>query len=321
MNIMKAVLKNVPLENVFPDPQQPRRVFGQAKLESLAESIKENGLIQPIGVFSFGNGNYQIIHGERRWRAHQLLGLKMITAVVTGVDDEETTLRLKQFVENHERADLNVIEQALFYRDMLATGMPEIELARKVGKKGNTTHIKHTLLWLEVEEAIQTLAAEGRLPKDVKAINALLSVPAGEVRIKLAQSLAETGASIKAIVQACEKVVRRLEIKTDKLEGAPSLALALNGRSQNGNGRVNWKNVRDASRAMCGACSLSELVSVEEPAWHLITEAAEATCKACDLRNLRDLEMCRQCPGVEIVRRLANMVGATAVIPEVAHGN
>lgn len=305
-------LLDIPLDQVIPDPGQPRKHFDPDALRELADSIVENGLIQPIGVIRLADGRYQIEHGERRWRAHQLVGLPTIRAIVSHRIKVDADLRLRQFVENFLREDLNIIEQANFYRELIAAGIPMIRISRDLGKKGNTKFIKDALLWLEMEEDIQVLAAEGKLSKTEMVARALLTVPAGELRVKLAQSLAAQGATIKASVAACEKVVAKLNAKSQET-GPPSLVLALNGRSVD-DGPVRWKQIRDGARAMCDTCSLNGLISVSEPAWHLVMEAAGSTCSACIEKNgSYHLDVCRGCPGVEMVRRLANMVGATPI--------
>lgn len=311
----KQELLDIPLDKVIPDPGQPRKHFDSEALRELADSIVENGLIQPIGVIGLPDGRYQIEHGERRWRAHQLAGLPTIKAIVSH-SIVDIDLRLRQLTENVLREDLNIIEQAHFYRELIAADVPMITISRKMGKKGNTKFIKDALLWLELEEDIQALAAEGKLSRTDTVARALLTVPAGELRVKLAQSLAAQGATIKASVAACEKVVAKLKAKKQET-GPPSLVLALNGRSVD-DGPVRWKQIRDGARAMCDTCSLSGLISVSEPAWHLVMEAAGATCSACIEKNgSYHLDVCRGCPGVEMVRRLANMVGAAPAGVEV----
>lgn len=318
-------LLDIPLDQVIPDPGQPRKWFDPTKLRELADSIIENGLIQPIGVIRLSDGRYQIEHGERRWRAHQLAGLPTICSIVKRPVEVDAHLRLRQLVENFAREDLNIIEQANFYQELITAGVPMTEISRKMGKKGNTKFITDALLWLRLEDEIQQLAADGKISKTYLVAKALLTVPAGEVRVKLAQSLAAQGATIKASVAACEKVVARLNANREEV-GPPSLALALNGRSPNG-GSLNWKQVRNVARAACGACSLSDLVSVREPAWHLVMETAEATCAACSQNNGIHLDVCRECPAVDMVRRLANMVdaqpapGPRLIEMEVTHGD
>ena len=299
--------QELPIDKIYPDPQQPRKIFDEEKLAELANSIEEHGLLQPIGVYPGWDG-FVISHGERRWRASQLAGLTTIRAII-GEQPDALRRRVRQFVENDQREPLNVIESALFYRDMLEH-MSMIELSRQLGRSGQTTFITNALLWLELEDEIQTAVAAKRLPKDPRVARALLSIPDKDARVKLGVSLASRKASIAACESAVNKLVQALTNKHAKSQvKTPAVTLALNGDGPQ-NGRVTWGSARQAAQAMCNECSLKELSKRQEPAWALVLEAAEQTCDDCAAKNGRDLTICRECPGVEIIKQLAKVVTA-----------
>lgn len=299
--------QELPLNKIYPDPQQPRKIFDEEKLAALADSIKEQGVIQPIGVYPGWDG-FVISHGERRWRAAQLAGLATIPAII-GEQPDTLRRRIRQFVENDQREPLNVIESALFYRDMLGSGLSMTELSRQLGRGGQTTFITNALLWLDLEDEIQTAVAAKRLPKDPRVARALLDVPDSQARVKLGVALGSRKASIQSCVSAAKKLTQTLNNKQAKSQvKTPAITLALNGNSKNG--RVSWQAMRESAQAMCDACSLKELSKREEPAWALVLEAAEQTCDDCAAKNGRDLTICRECPGVEIIKQLAKVVTA-----------
>lgn len=298
-----TVYEALPLNQVRPDPNQPRKIFDEDALAELAASIREHGVLQPIGVYPNGRG-YIISHGERRWLASQLAGLETIPAII-GEKPDELRLRIRQFVENDQREPLNVIETALFYRDMLDSGLSMSELSRQMGRGGQTTYITNALLWLKLEEEAQTAVAAKRLPKDPRVARALLDIPDKEARVKTAVALASRKASIQACVSAAGNVTKKLK-EANKPSQVKTPAVALNGKLPK-NGRVTWGGARQAAQAMCNACSLKELSNRPEPAWTLVLQAADQVCDDCTAKNGRDLAICRECPGVTLIKKLAEV--------------
>ena len=127
----------VPIERIQPNPSQPRREFDDEALQELADSIREIGIVQPISLRSTGDGMYQIIAGERRWRAAALAGLSTVPAYIRTADDEK--MMQMALVENIQREDLNAIEIALAYQNLIEQyGLKQEELSLKVGKKRAT---------------------------------------------------------------------------------------------------------------------------------------------------------------------------------------
>lgn len=155
-----GALREIPLAQISPNPYQPRTRFDDAALAELTESIRASGLLQPIVVRAAGPGKYQIIAGERRWRAVTALGLATVPAVVKTADDK--TLLTLAMIENVQRHDLSSIDEALGYKRMQDEfGVGVSEIARLTGKNRSTVANLIRLLGLPPE--LQELVHEGRL--------------------------------------------------------------------------------------------------------------------------------------------------------------
>lgn len=303
---MKRELKMIRLELIIPDPDQPRTHFDEEKLNELALSIKEHGQRQPIEVEEMGDGRYMLHHGERRWRAAQRVpGMETIEVIVAPRIYDEIERLVLGIVENVQRADLNPIEEGKAYQRLMEIGgLSKTAVARKVKK--SLPLVTSRLRWLELPEEIQGMVASGRLSKTADVAEALISLGNEEVQLKLARRAAGSGISIKQFVATCARVKK--EIETAELTGAtkiqtPMLHLAINGNKPPEQSRLHWDVVREQARVMCDSCSLRDLTKgISEPAWWLVQAAAEATCAACDVRG--DLQVCRECPGVDLIKRL-----------------
>jgi ParB family chromosome partitioning protein len=152
----------IPIELIGANPRQPRREFAEEELEELAASIRERGVLQPILVRPAPGegGRYQIVAGERRWRAAQRAGLRDIPAVVRDLDDLKT-LEIA-IIENVQRVDLNAIEEAFGYRDLIDQfGRTQEEIAGIVGK--SRSHVANAIRLLGLPESVQTALRAGRL--------------------------------------------------------------------------------------------------------------------------------------------------------------
>jgi ParB family chromosome partitioning protein len=151
--------KMLPIDKVFPNKNQPRKLFDKSTLEELAQSIRENGVLQPILVRQIGD-NYQIVSGERRYRASKLAGMKSIPAVVRRLSEEKTMLAA--LIENIQRQDLNPVEEARTLRDIILNyGLTHDQLAEKVGKSRSALTNRLRLLQLPTE--VQLMVADGRI--------------------------------------------------------------------------------------------------------------------------------------------------------------
>ena len=150
---------NIPLENLRPNPYQPRKVFDEEALKDLADSIKEHGVFQPIIVKKSIKG-YEIIAGERRYRASKLAGLEKIPAIIRNFTDEQ--MMEIALLENLQRENLNAIEEATAYKKMIQNlGITQDELSKKVGK--SRSHITNIIGLLRLPKEVQQMVAESKI--------------------------------------------------------------------------------------------------------------------------------------------------------------
>lgn len=144
------------IEEIFPNPNQPRTHFNESELEELSESIRENGVLQPLLVRKNG-GKYEIIAGERRYQASKIAGLDKVPVIVKDVDDQKM-LEIA-LIENLQRSDLNPIEEAKGYRQLIkASGMTQEALSKAVSKSRSA--ITNSLRLLDLPEAVQQMMYE-----------------------------------------------------------------------------------------------------------------------------------------------------------------
>lgn len=318
-------LLDIPVEQIDRDPAQPRQHFDEVELAELADSIRAHGVIQPIEVEATGDGRYRLHHGERRWRASRLAGRETIPAIVAPARAADEGL-VRGLIENLHRADLNPIEEAQVYKRLLDAGWTRTRIARETGKALGV--IAARLEWLEMEPEIQRLVALGHLPRDGRVVAALRVLPP-EVRGPLAERLAARGVGMKGIVAAAGQLAEKIAAKAEAREqgrarhtvaaaavpgpndrGAstpvtPMLALGAPGPA-NGRGPapVVAATLTEAAEAMCRGCKIRPKGNLI-PVWEILEEEARRTCAACQKRDgVARLDVCRLCPGVEMVRRL-----------------
>lgn len=181
----------LPVGMIEPNPKQPRTDMDEDGIAELADSIKKVGLLQPVIVRPHGEG-YQIIAGERRWRAACAVGMERVPVRILGVSEMES-LELA-LIENLQREDLNAIEEARGYRRLLTEHqMTQAELADKVSKSRSA--VTNALRLLDLPEEVQDLVYEGRL--SAGHARAVLSLPDDALRVKLASKLASEGLSVR----------------------------------------------------------------------------------------------------------------------------
>ena len=184
----------VELRLIKANPDQPRREFDAQALEELAESIRQIGIIQPITLRKMDDGAYQIIAGERRWRASQMAGLTTIPAYIRRASDEH--VMHMALVENIQREDLNAIEVALAYQNMLdRMHLTQDALAEKVGKKRAT--ISNTLRLLKLPAKVQ-LALQNHEVEPGHA-RALLALPQPSAQVKMFDEIVAHGYSVRQV--------------------------------------------------------------------------------------------------------------------------
>jgi ParB family chromosome partitioning protein len=183
---------DIPIELIRRNPEQPRRTFTEAELDSLTASVKERGVLQPILIRPAPDGDgYQIVAGERRWRAAQKASLATIPAVIRELDDRQV-LEIA-IIENVQRADLNPIEEALGYRSLIERfGRTHEGLGEIVGK--SRSHVANTLRLLSLPDGVRVHVEEGRI--SAGHARALLTAENAE---GLAQRIIDEGLSVRQV--------------------------------------------------------------------------------------------------------------------------
>jgi len=192
--VFGARYQEIGVSAITPNPRQPRRSFDEEALEELAESIREVGLLQPVVVRAAGPGRYELIMGERRWRACQRAGLTEIGAIVKQTQDNE--LLRDALIENLHRQQLDPLEEAAAYQQLLDDfGATHEELARKIGR--SRPHISNTLRLLNLPPAVQKRVAAGVL--SAGHARALLSLDDPAAQERLARRIVAEGLSVRAV--------------------------------------------------------------------------------------------------------------------------
>jgi ParB family chromosome partitioning protein len=203
----------VPVESIAPNPHQPRRYFDEEALATLTASVAELGVLQPVLVRALGNDRFELIAGERRWRAAKRAGLPSIPVVVRTVDQ---VLSLEQaLVENLHREDLNPMEEAAAYQQLIEDfSLTQEQVAQKVGR--SRSGVANTLRLFQLPPAIQRLVAENQLAAG--HAKALLGTPDRVFQERLAKDIVANGLSVR---EAEEAVRAHNELDA---EGAPPAA-------------------------------------------------------------------------------------------------
>ena len=205
----------LPISQVEPGLKQPRKRFDESALNDLADSIRTHGLIQPLTVRRLASGYYQIIAGERRWRASKLAGLSEIPAVVVEADDRKV-MELG-LIENLQREDLNPVEEANGFKVLMEEyGLTQEEVAQRVGKSRSA--VANALRLLALPDAVHLLLEEGRL--SAGHARAILSVSRKDQQKRLAQIVIDEDLSVRQ-TEAAAKRLNHLAEEADTL-GGPS---------------------------------------------------------------------------------------------------
>jgi ParB family chromosome partitioning protein len=250
-------LDSIPVELIDPNPFQPRRAFPQATLKELADSIRASGVVQPILVRR-ADGRYQLVAGERRWRAARLAGLEKIPAVVRDVTDEQA-LELS-LTENLLREDLNPIEVAHGLEALQQKhGLSHEEIAQRLGVDRST--VTNTLRLLRLPRDVQEMVTEGKLSAGHG--RALLALDSAAAQAKLARTVAERGWSVRDTEQwvawqtappeslaaaAEEKVDPNVRAAVLELERTLGTRVRIVGNPQRGTIEIKYYSAEDLNR-------------------------------------------------------------------------
>ena len=203
------------ISEIEPNRSQPRKDFDDESLQQLADSIREHGLIQPLIVRPLPEGNFQIVAGERRWRACRMAGLNEVPVYIREFDDQKT-MEIA-LIENLQREDLNILEEALGFQELMQKyGMTQAEVAKSVGKSRPV--IANALRLLNLPEEIRELLREGKL--SAGQARAILSFETEEQMIDAARKTVEQGWNVRDL----EKLAKKLaEGETGQKAGVPKI--------------------------------------------------------------------------------------------------
>jgi ParB family chromosome partitioning protein len=215
-------LNEIAISLIESNPNQPRREFDESALKELAASIREIGIITPITLRQTTDGKYQIIAGERRWRASQMAGLKSIPAYIRTAEDDN--IMEMALVENIQREDLNAIEIALAYQHLSeSTGMTQERISERVGK--SRTSITNYLRLLKLPAQIQMALKNKEM--DMGHARALLSLDSPSAQLKLFKEVQRNGYSVRKVEEMVQMVKNGENLQAVKRTVAPSSQLPL----------------------------------------------------------------------------------------------
>lgn len=241
----------VPIEYIRRNPRNPRRFFNEAELQDLATSIRQHGIVQPVVVRTVGTQQFEIIAGERRWRAAQLAGFVDIPVIVRDVDDR-TALEIA-IVENVQRADLNPLEEALGYEQLIQDhGYTQNDLGEIIGK--SRSHVANSLRLLKLPDTVKEMLAEGSLSAGHARALVSTSDPAA-----LAKTIVNRGLSVRDAERLAQDDIKngdqaagpraRREKDSDtlalerSLSDALGLEVAISHKSGNGHIKIGYKSL------------------------------------------------------------------------------
>ena len=196
-----SAYKLLPLHRVEPNPDQPRQDFDEEELAALAESIRVHGVLQPLTVRETGGGYYQIIAGERRWRASRMAGLTDVPAIVIEADDKKA--KELALIENLQRQDLNSVEEALGYQSLMNEfGLTQEEAAQRVGK--SRPAVANALRLLTLDEKVLDMLRAGELTAG--HAKAILMLKSEKKQLEAAQKIANLGLSVRQAELLCKNM-------------------------------------------------------------------------------------------------------------------
>ncbi len=195
--------KLLPLHRVEPNPDQPRQDFDEEELEALAESIRIHGVLQPLTVRETTSGYYQIIAGERRWRASRLANLSEVPAIVVEADDRKA-MELA-LIENLQRQDLNSVEEALGYQSLIQEyGLTQEEAASRVGK--SRPAVANSLRLLSLSDEVLEMVRSGSI--SAGHARAVLILKTEKKQLEAAKKIANLGLSVRQAELLCKNMAK-----------------------------------------------------------------------------------------------------------------
>lgn len=202
---------NIPLEEIKPNAYQPRKEFDDESLNDLTNSIKSYGVLQPIVVRRSGKNGYEIIAGERRWRASQKAGLKEIPAIIKDAGDSETAIMA--LIENLQRENLSFLEEAEGYRQLMQDyGFTQEQLAYKLGKSQSTIANKMRILKM-TPEIVKIISREKLSERHARA---LLKLPDEKLQMQALKQIIDKGLNVRQTEELVDRLIEGIENEKEK---------------------------------------------------------------------------------------------------------
>lgn len=250
-------IREIKIMDIEPNKTQPRKSFDEEKLEELADSIRQNGIITPILVQEAPNGYYSIIAGERRWRAAKKAGLKEIPAIVKKLDDQK--LYEISLIENLQREDLNPVEEALGYKKLMDDySLTQEDVALKLSK--SRSGVANSLRLLNLPKDVLKLLETGVI--SVGHAKVLLSLPNDKAKSELCSMVVEKSLSVRELENEVKKYLKpeKAESKADlnvklayekiekNIEGILGTKVKISGKKNKGKIQIDYYSAKDLER-------------------------------------------------------------------------
>lgn len=250
--------RTMPIEFVSRSAKNPRRYFDETELQDLASSIRQHGIVQPVVVRTVSENRYEIIAGERRWRAAQLAGFTEVPVIIRDVDDR-TALELA-IVENVQRSDLNPLEEALGYEQLIAEhGYTQNDLGEIIGK--SRSHVANSLRLLKLPDPVRDMLADGSLSAGHARALVSTSDP-----VSLAKAVVQKGMSVRDAERLAQNDIKAQSEPKERalanakdsdtialersLSDALGLDVTINHKGGSGQIRINYKSLEQLE-AVC----------------------------------------------------------------------
>ncbi|MFO7153995.1 MAG: nucleoid occlusion protein [Caldicoprobacter oshimai] len=204
------MVQQIPIDKIRPNPYQPRKEFSKQGLEELSQSIRQYGVLQPITVRKVGSDAYELIAGERRLRACQMIGMEYIPAIVLNIHERDSAIIA--MIENLQREDLHYLDEAMGYACLIQDhGFTQEELAKRIGKNQST--IANKMRLLKLPDNIKKMLLENNLTE--RHARALLRLPDDDLKLKVLEQVISKKYNVKETEMLIERILRKLQ--SDKL--------------------------------------------------------------------------------------------------------
>ena len=206
----KSAYQMLPIYKVEPNPDQPRQDFDEEELQALADSIEIHGIIQPLTVRELSSGYYQIIAGERRWRAARMANLSDIPAIIIEADDKK--VKELALIENLQRQDLNPVEEAMGYQSLMQEyGLTQEDAAKRVGK--SRPAVANALRLLNLNPEVLEMVRQGKL--SAGHARAVLVLKTEKKQLEAAQKISALGLSVRQAELLCKNMAKETPVKKE----------------------------------------------------------------------------------------------------------